>query len=208
MAAKPKQQPLRAKVQIPTSRATGVQKVTPTQPVQIVSPVDSITAAIETISYAHHEIHAGSHFFLQGFIELDTDGEMRIKMVTPDTAKWSHFIFAVKSTGICETYLDEGAVGGMAGGSNVVPLNNNRNSDNVSGMVFVSGVTAASAYVTRLEADKWGAAGFKEAIGGGGGREDELLLKQNTTYLRTFISGADSNIIQFKASWYEHTNKG
>ena len=73
-------------------------------------------------------------------------------------------------------------------------------------MVITSGVTVATGYDLRLEADKWGAAGFKETIGGGSSREDELVLKQNTTYLRTFLSGADSNIIQFKASWYEHTD--
>lgn len=52
-----------------------------------------------------------------------------------------------------------------------------------------------------------GANGFKETIGGGSGRDDELVLKQNETYLRTFTSFADDNIVQFKASWYEHTDK-
>jgi len=50
-------------------------------------------------------------------------------------------------------------------------------------------------------------AGFKTTVGGGNGREDELILKQNTTYVRTFVSGSAANIIQFKASWYEHTNQ-
>jgi len=169
--------------------------------------IDVVTRSLITIDYSHHEIHSGSHYYTQGFLELDDTDTFFIKMVTPDTTKWSHFIFAVSSTGICTTYLDEGASGGMAGGSSVLPLNNNRNSSNTSGMFFTSGVTNATAFVTRLESDKWGTAGFKENIGGGGGREDEILLKQNTTYLRTFISGANDNIIQFKASWYEHTSK-
>ncbi len=169
--------------------------------------MDASTHSIQTIDYPHHEIHGGSHYYLQGFLELDDTDTFYMKMVTPDTLKWSHFIFDIKSSGICTTYLDEAATGGMTGGSVVTALNNNRNSTNTSGMVFTSGVTNATSYTIRLENDKWGAAGFKESIGGGGGREDELLLKQNTTYLRTFISGADSNIIQFKASWYEHTDK-
>jgi len=167
---------------------------------------DEITGAFTTVANAHQEIHEGRHFYLQGFLELDDTDEFFMKMVTPDALRWSHFIFAIKSTGICTTYLDEEATGGMAGGSSVIPLNNNRNSATASGMVFTVGVTDATSYTTRLENDKWGAAGFKETIGGGGGREDELMLKQNTTYLRSFISGADSNIIQFKASWYEHIN--
>ena len=37
--------------------------------------------------------------------------------------------------------------------------------------------------------------------------DDEIILKQNTTYLRSFTSGAASNIVNFKASFYEHTDK-
>jgi len=171
------------------------------------SGIDFSTEALEVIDYSHHEIHSGNHYYVQGFLELDDLDEFYIKLVTPDSATWSHFIFDIKSTGICTTYLDEAATGGMTGGANVLPINNNRNSSNVSGMVMTSGVTAPTGYAKRLEADKWGANGFKESIGGGSGRDDELLLKQNTVYCRTLISGADSNIIQFKASWYEHVNK-
>lgn len=168
---------------------------------------DTVTGSLNTVDYAHHEIHSGSHYYIQGFAELATDIALRVKMVTPDTTKWSHFVFSITSSGICETTFDEGASGGMANGSSIVPLNNNRNSTNTSGLVFTSGVTAATTYVTRLENDKWGALGFKSTIGGGTAREDEFILKQNTTYLRTFTSRVDNNIIQFRASWYEHTDK-
>lgn len=169
--------------------------------------VDKSTGALETIDYAHHEIHSGSHFYVQGFLELADEGTYFIKLVTPNTLKWSHFVFKINSTGICTSTLDEDASGGMAGGSNIVPINNNRNSSKESGMILTSGVTVATTYVKRLENDMWGTAGFKENIGGGSAREDELILKQNTTYLRSFLSGADSNVIQFKASWYEHEDK-
>lgn len=169
--------------------------------------IDATTYALNTIGWGHHELHDGDHYYLQGFLELSNDDTFHVKLVTPNTTKWAHFVYNIKSTGICETYFDEGAVGGMTGGASVIPLNNNRNSTNTSGLVFTSGVTNATTYTVRLESNKWGADGFKETIGGGSGREDELMLKQNTTYLRTFISKADDNIVQFKASWYEHTNK-
>lgn len=169
--------------------------------------IDDCTNTLQTIDYVHHESHQGSHFYIQGFLELGDTDVHRVKMVTPDTKRWSHFVFAINSTGICTTTFDEEATGGMTSGSPVIPLNNNRNSDNLSGMIFTSGVTAATSYITRIENDKWGAAGWKQTIGGGSGRDDEIILKQNTTYLRTFTSGAASNIVQFRASWYEHTNK-
>jgi len=173
----------------------------------LANSIDTVTASINVIQYEHHEIHAGSHFYIQGFLQLDDGDTFYVKLVTPDTTKWSHFVYDIKSTGICTTYFDEDASGGMVGATNVVPINNNRNSDNASGMMFTSNVTNANTYVTRLEADMWGSNGFKETIGGGSARSDELMLKQGTTYLRTFVSGAVSNIIQFKASWYEHTSK-
>jgi hypothetical protein len=169
---------------------------------------DLMTGVLMVIDYVHHEIHGGSHYYIQGYLELNDTETFFMKLVTPDTAKWSHFVYKISSTGITTSTFDEDATGGMAGGTGVTPLNNNRNSTKTSGMVFTSGVTTATGYTTRLENDKWGADGFKENIGGGSGREDELILKQNTTYLRSFTSGAAANIIQFKASWYEHTNKG
>ena len=39
------------------------------------------------------------------------------------------------------------------------------------------------------------------------GYSDELMLKQNAVYCRAFTSGSASNLVGFKASWYEHTDK-
>jgi len=171
------------------------------------SGIDAVTEVLETIDYAHHEIHSGSHYYIQGYIELNDTDTFYMKLVTPDTPTWSHFIFDVKSTGICSTTLDEEATGGMTGGASITPINNNRNSVNTSGMILTGGVTVCTSYTTRLEDDKWGADGFKQTIGGGSSRTDELILKQGTVYCRGFVSGANNNIIQFKASWYEHESR-
>ncbi len=171
--------------------------------------IDPSTNTLQTIDLAHHEIHSGLHYFMEGFIELDDTETFYVKLVTPDTTKWSHFTWDIQSSGILTTYLDEGASGGMLSGTNVTPLNNNRNSVNTSAITITSNVTAASGYTTRISQSKWGVAGgrFSGGSGGDNNREDEIILKQNTTYLRTFISGEDSNIINFKANWYEHTDE-
>ncbi len=74
-------------------------------------------------------------------------------------------------------------------------------------MVITSGVTVATSLGLDLSDTSVGGEGFKADVGGESGREDEIILKQDTVYCRTFISGANDNIIQFKASWYEHTNR-
>ena len=169
--------------------------------------VDLITGANTTIDYALHEIHEGDHFYIEGYTTLGNGDSLMIKLVTPDSVRWAHFTWSVSSSGITTSELYEGATGSMTGGTSMTALNNNRNSLNASAMTLTSGVLDADTLGTLVSNAKWGLNDRFSASGGSVSREDELMLRQNTTYLRRFISGTADNIIQFKASWYEHTSK-
>ena len=93
--------------------------------------VDGSTNALAGISYEHHEIHSGSHFYVCGFETLDEDAEADFVVETPNTAKWLHMSFAVTGTSQTELAIYEGATV-AADGTLTTPLNNNRNSDKVS----------------------------------------------------------------------------
>jgi len=164
--------------------------------------IDSATHAMEIIDYAHHEVHAGSHYYIEGYTTLANAGTLYVKLVTPDTEKWSHFTWQIASSGILTTTLVEAPTGGATGETGVTIFNSDRNSLNTSGLTITSGVTAPTGG-TIISQTSWGS----RTIGGGQSRDDELILKQDTTYCRTFTSGAASNIVNFRASWYEHTNK-
>ena len=164
--------------------------------------LESETHAYKVINYEHHEIHGGSHYFIEGYTTLGLAGTLYVKLVTPDTTKWSHFVWRLNSSGILTTTLVEAPTGGLAGGAGVTPINNNRNSTKTSGLVITSGVSAPTGG-TIISQESFGS----KSAGGALSRGDEIILKQNTTYGRTFLSGTASNIIGFKASWYEHTNK-
>ena len=73
---------------------------------------------------------------------------------------------------------------------------------NNSRMVITSAVTTCTGYTQRVGNEKFGS----RASGGTTSREDELVLKQNTIYCRSFTSGTASNLVNFKANWYETTN--
>ena len=234
---------------------------------------DASTHALESIEYAHHVLHDGNHYFLEGHTSLGIAGTLYVKLVTPNTARWGHLFWQMNSSGILTTTLDEDATGGMAGGLREVIHANNRNvncwtglhtggnnvailvdatkawvpgslvgyqvfnctdgssafitandattvtaalaggtdSDwdtgdayeiNRSGIVATLGVTACTGYTQRVSSRSFGS---KQA-GGAISREDEIVLKQNAVYCRSFTSGTASNIIGFKANWYEHTN--
>lgn len=196
---------VRARISAYTSGSVTVEGYATALPMeQQVSGIDSTTFAQTTIAYPHHEIHGGSHYYIENHTTLADAAILRVALVTPDTTKWGHFTWNISSTGILTTEFYEGA--SVSGGSGVTPINNNRNSSNTSGFTITSGVSASSDG-TLISAAKWGTTGFKDIYGGGGGREDELVLKQNETYMRKFISGSALNVVSFKATWYEHTNR-
>jgi len=168
--------------------------------------VDELSRSLAIIDVHASLLHDGKAFYMKGFLELDNTDDYYIKLVTP-VDKELHFNFVIKSTGITTSYFDEGATGGMTGGTPVIPINRNRNSSITSEAVLTAGVTTATSYDKRIDSDKWGSTGFKLTVGGSGEIVSDWVLKKNTTYLRSFISGADNNIIQFQASWSEIESK-
>jgi hypothetical protein len=187
------------------------------------SAVDLTTFALEVIDYAHHEIHsptleqlremelwqsfAGSHYFVKGFTTLaETTDTVDFCLQTPDTTKWAHLIFSIQGTGETGFEIFEDAIF-STDGAVVTPINNNRNSSNVSGLglyvdstVTTDGNSIYTSLVgTTLTPSK--------ASGGDVGREAEIILKQNTGYIFRFTTGSTGNTIDYGARWYEHTDK-
>ena len=239
--------------------------------------VDASTWTLQTIEYEHHEIHSGSHYFLEGHATLASAAVLRVKLVTPAGTKYSHFTWEIGSSTILTTDFYEGASGGMASGSRAVIHANNRNKncwsgshtgaddqatvltdstqawtvDALIGMQVFNQTDGSSAFITDNTANTVTVAalaggtgndwdtddiyeinnsqmvvtkavdaattpglllsdagwGSRKAGGGGETRSDEIILKPETTYYRTFTSGAADNIVSFKAKWYEHTDK-
>ena len=93
--------------------------------------IDASTNSLQIIDYAHHEVHSGSHYYIQGFTTLGNDPGvddiLRVMLVTPSGTKWTHLLFDIKSIKEMTTTFDEGATGGMTGGLRVTIHANNRN---------------------------------------------------------------------------------
>jgi len=238
--------------------------------------VDSSTRVLTIIDNVHHEIHSGSHYYIEGHAVLGNGNTMYVKLETPDTSEWGHFVWEINSSGILTTILDEDATGGMAGGARATIHANNRNTNcwsgnhtgannqatvltdaaqtwvidelvgnqvfnssdgssgiittngvntatvaalaggtdndwdtndgyeiNGSSIIITKGVTACTGYIQRISDTSFGS----RSSGGSQTRVDEIILKQNTVYCRSFLSGAAGNVVNFKANWYEHTDK-
>ena len=168
--------------------------------------IDPYTNNLLFVSHIAGTVHAGNYFYIEGYVELDNTDTFFVKLVTPDTTEWAHFQWEINASGLLVTELYEGASGGMTGGSSVTPLNANRNSSNTSSLVITSGVTAPTTTGTTVSSISVGSSGWKSVVGGNTDPGYEMILKQNTTYCRKYLSGSDDNTISFRASWSEHTN--
>lgn len=163
---------------------------------------DLATHATNTVEYEHHEIHAGSHFFITNFTELGNGATIDFAIETPDTTKFTHMTFEVEGNQelLIQIYEDSDF---DADGSAVTPVNNNRNSSNTSTLTVQSDPTVNSAG-TLIEAQQKGANRTVGIIG----RNKEIVLKRNTKYLfRITNQTTNDNVVSYNAEWYEHTNK-
>lgn len=167
---------------------------------------DSSTSVLTTIDYGHHEIHAGSHYFVQG-VDYDFDkGDSLVfsTCVPDDGTKDIHMLFEISSSGICSVLVTESD--STSGGTLITPKNNNRNSSKTSILTLRFQPTIQSIGDTLLQAG-WGASGQgnNPGFGGASARDDEIILKNDTCTTWWFRSGTDNSTITYRGSWYEHT---
>lgn len=164
--------------------------------------VDASTHTLQTITYEHHEIHAGSHYFICDY-DLNNAASATIEFVftTPNTTKWIHITldFAASEGATMEVYKTPT---GVSGGTALTAINNNGNSANTAGLTVVKNptITTDGTRVTGFLAGGGRTSGFNK-------REREVIFEQNTVYLVRITSLANSNDIGYCAEWYEHTDK-
>lgn len=167
--------------------------------------VDKSTRVLDTIEYEHHEIYAGSHFYLAGFKELGNGDNTHIDAVMPNNAKWQHLTFEVAgSQGTTFEIFEDAILNATPAGTGLTAFNNNRNT--------IFGTSVVTLYQDAVVASS-GTLIYPQSVGAGrsGGfiaRDREIVLKQGSTYIFRFTNqSASDNIVNFIGEWYEHTNK-
>ena len=175
----------------------------------VVPTVDASTNAINTIDYAHHEIHGGSAYFAVYSALKDTAGLIEVRIQTPDTTKWAHMVFAIQASLAATAQMWYPTTKTHEAGNAIVPMNRNHNSTNTSGLTIChtpGGAQAGTAQLTEYLGAS--ATGGRISVGGGTGSRHEFILDQNNDYLIRITSRADGNALTLVMDWYEHTDKG
>jgi hypothetical protein len=168
--------------------------------------IDSATHTMQSIDYAHHEIHAGSHFMYSDSVELDTGILQDYLIVTPDTTAWAHMLLDLDASATAKFDLYEDSTHTSTDAQTV--FNNNRNSTDTAGVTIYKATTTDAADGSLLMTFKGGSATNQSKSPTSARNDTEIILKQDSTYMVRLTSFADNNLCNLRLEWYEHTNKG
>jgi hypothetical protein len=173
--------------------------------------IEKTTQDTQVIEQEHAEIHSGDHYEITSYVNLSLNNVLDIRITTPDTGKWGHFVFELDVESQTEWFLHEVAVISVAGAA-VTAYNNDRNSGNTAGLVFDL-ITNTSLANANADTDLTGATELKCGMVGSGkrsfgstDRSKEIILKQNTIYNIRAVAVA-AGYVNYDFEWYEHTNK-
>lgn len=178
--------------------------------------LDDMTAAVNVIDYAHHEIHGGSMFSAMAYVAAAASASISFK--TPAGTKRAHMLLEFTSESKAHVIVAEGATWTTNTGTVYVPVNQKRLASPAASMLLED-KTATPAYTANgvlvdATADAAGTAisthyvfGIKQSGGLGGVAREELILKPDETYAVTLTSDDGNKGLQLRLLWYEHTDK-
>jgi len=169
------------------------------------SQVERTTNAVKVIPYSHAELHSGDHYVYRGYHMVAKAGVKDHLIVTPDSTRWSHMTVGVgvnSSEAVIAIYenptvTDNGTLGNV--------VNRNRNyPDNNTTEIYEDPVVVSPGALLQ---DAYLGSG-KNLPGSSERDSEEILLRQNTTYLvRITEQNIAATVANFAFDWYEHTNK-
>ena len=174
--------------------------------------LDKATNSIQTIEYEHHEIHAGSHFFVAGVQDLSINEVLDFTWQMPNTTKWIHWTWKIDTQAETAWYIYENVIATNPLANAITPFNSNRNILTGSGTTMKYELQANLA-AANGDTNVAGATLLESGISGGGKtagndvRSNELILKQGALYCLRAVATA-AGYIDFIMNWYEHTDIG
>ena len=167
--------------------------------------MDSTTHTLQIIDYAHHEIHAGSHFLYTDAVPLNSGATQDYLITVPDTTRWPHMLFVLDGSAVTQFELYEGA--DRNGSVAQTVGNSNRNSLTTATTTVHKGTAGGTTDGTLIHIYKGGSTTGGSRSAAGTRNDEEIILKQNTKYILRVTSGTNGNLTNVRLSWYEQVDK-
>lgn len=166
---------------------------------------DPSTHALLAMAYEHHEMHAGSHFFIKRVADVSgSDTVVETIFTTPDSDLQIHAKAVLYAEAEFLVEIFEG-VAVSANGTPCVAFNNNRNSTKTPQLQCFDAPTVTDDG-TLMWAAKVGSG--RSDTGVSPGFNYEIIVKPNTTYMfRITKATSGTHWIDTDFFWYEHTPK-
>ena len=167
--------------------------------------MDASTHSLQTVDYAHHEIHSGTHYVYKETHAIAKNQTLDHLIIVPATTKWPHMIVDVENiTSAITVSLYEGATV-SANGVLENSRNRNRNfADNNTTLVYEAPTVLTTGAL--LTAATVGAG--RNSAGGEIRDNEEMVLKQNTLYLLRIVEpNIQATTVNINFDWYEHSDK-
>ena len=156
--------------------------------------IDGSTNSLQTIDYAHHEIHAGSSFVLSqrsALNALDIAAPLTFELVTPAGTKLGHLSISGEANvpAFWELFEDDGDTDHYSVSGGVAQVAVNRNRSKVATLATITAKNAVT--VTKAEPN---VLMDTEAVAkaGASGDRHEFVLKAGTKYLIRLTSYVES----------------
>lgn len=162
--------------------------------------VDNVVNALRVMSVEHAEIHAGDHYHSYAY---NNDVDTSVAWAFKTSSKDVHFTFEYSSSknGLVE-FFEEPTV--STNNSTIGMFNSNRGSSNKCLAIFTVSKHAVGGdkrlYVESVGTDATSPQGKS---GGLNKRSNELILKQNTSYLLKYTTQTNDNRVSIGILFYE-----
>lgn len=173
--------------------------------------VDAATHTLQTIDYAHHEIHSGSSYKVRSYTDAAVNTYYDIQITTPNTTSWAHLTFIIDVEKETSWWFYENVAINTPGDA-ITPMNQDRNSGNSSGLTlkYIANANEGAANDDTAVAGATlllsGISGSEKKAGGQERSSYEIILKQNEDYSIRFKHNV-AGYINYNLDWYEHTNR-
>ncbi len=182
--------------------------------------IDGSTNSLQTVDYAHHEIHGGSGWDITDTATLPAADVLDVRLTTAAGLKYAHMTLEYHSEDETEWWWYENVTMTTAHGAggdvvDLTPRNHRRPSGDAGTIITTSYIVNTS--IANANSDTGigsaialahGQQGAGRNDAASGGSREEWIMKPSEDYsLRFFDVGGSAGYIAFHLDWYEHTDK-